>query len=321
MSIVFLGTAKFAVPSLQVLVKAGYDVSAVVTQPDRPAGRGRRLAGSPVKAAAQELGLPVLQFERLHTPGALSQLQELGPEAMVACAFGQILRPQVLGLPPRGILNIHPSLLPRHRGATPIPSAILAGDSETGVTIILMDAGLDSGPILSQTRLPIDERDTTGSLSEKLAPLAAQLLVPALGHWLAGEIEPQPQDESVATVTHHLQKEDGRIDWSRPAIEIWRQVRAFNPRPGAYTLLDSELLHIWQAWLLPQDSGRPPGTALALSVGQQTETLQHGLEAGFAVQTGSGALAVCEVQRAGRRALTATEFLRGTRGLIGKQLG
>jgi methionyl-tRNA formyltransferase len=321
MSIVFLGTAEFAVPSLRALVDAGYEVSAVVTQPDRPAGRGRKLAESPVKVAARELGLPVLQFERLHAAEALSQLQALQPEAMVACAFGQILRPQVLELPPKGVLNIHPSLLPRYRGATPIPAAILAGDSETGVTIILMDAGLDSGPILFQSRLPIEESDTAGSLSEKLASLAAQLLVQTLGGWLSGEIEPRPQDESQATVTHRLEKEDGRIDWSRPAMEIWRQVRAFNPRPGAYTLLDGELLHVWQAWPLPEDSQEPPGTVLALSEAQAIELQQRGVEAGFAVQTGSGTLAICTVQRAGKRALSATEFLRGMRELIGKRLG
>lgn len=321
MGIVFLGSSEFAVPSLQALVDAGFDVPAVVTQPDRPAGRGRRLAAPPLKQAALELGLAVLQPERLHALESLAQLEALRPEVMVACAYGQILRPQVLALPARGVLNVHPSLLPRFRGATPIQSAILSGDGETGVSIILMDAGLDTGPILSQTRLPIGERDTAGSLSERLAQAAAPLLAQTLRDWLGGEIDPQLQDESRATVTRLIQKEDGRIDWSRPAVEIWRQVRASNPRPGAFTLLNGETLHVWQAWPLPEETGAEPGTVLALDAAQQAALREQGVDAGFGVQAGSGTLAVCEVQRAGKRALSGTEFLRGMRELIGSRLG
>lgn len=320
MGIVFLGTPAFAVPSLRRLVDEGHEIAAVYTQPDRPAGRGRRLTPSPVKTAAEEISLTVRQPQTLRDPGALAELAGLRPEVAVCVAYGQILRPDVLAIPPKGILNVHPSLLPRYRGASPIPAAILAGDRETGVTVILMDPGMDSGPILSQRSLPIDDRDTAASLAEKLAPLAADLLAETLRLWLRGEIEPRPQDEAQATVTRPLKKEDGRIDWTQPAVQIWRQVRAYHPWPGAYTYLDGSLFHVWEAWPLP-DGGEGPGTVVALTEEQRSALPPHARNAAFGVRTGDGTLAVLSVQREGKRRLDAEQFLRGMRDLIGRTLG
>jgi methionyl-tRNA formyltransferase len=321
MSIVFVGTPAFAVPSLRRLAAAGHDISAVVTQPDRPAGRGRRPAPPPVKLAAQELGLTVLQPETLRDPLVVSQIAALAPQAIVAVAYGQILRPEVLDIAPKGVINVHPSLLPRWRGASPIASAVLAGDEDTGVTIMLMDPGLDTGPILAQEHAPIAPTDTAGSLTEKLSHLGADLLVRTLPRWLTGEIQPEPQDASQATTCRLVRKEDGAIDWTLPALEVWRRVRAYNPWPGAHTTMAGELLHIWEAWPLDSPAGPPPGTVVALSPGQGAALPAFATEAAFAVQTGEGLLAIARVQRAGRRALSATEFLRGLPNFIGRRLG
>jgi methionyl-tRNA formyltransferase len=231
---------------------------------------------------------------------------------MVVVAYGQILRQAVLDIPPRGVINVHASLLPKYRGASPIAAAILAGDEETGVSIMLMDAGMDTGPVLAQRREPISPEDTTGSLSERLAVIGANLLSETLPRWLAGEIDPQPQDGSQATVTRLIRKEDGAIDWTLPANDIWRRVRAYNPWPGAHTALDGEQITIWRAWPAAAALGDPPGTIVPAPV----ETP----EAAFAVQAGEGMLAVLELQRAGRRAVTSAEFLRGAPELIGKRL-
>jgi methionyl-tRNA formyltransferase len=316
MSIVFIGTPDFAVPSLRRLAADGHVITAVITQPDRPAGRGRHLAPPPAKLAAEELGLPVLQPPTLRDAEPLDAIRTLQPEAIVAIAYGQILRQELLDIPPRGVLNVHPSLLPRHRGASPIAGAILAGDDETGVSIMLMDAGMDSGPILAQRRVLIKPLDATGTLTTSLAELGAALLAETLPRWLAGEIEPQPQDDSQATVTRLIRKEDGAIDWTLSAVEIWRRVRAYTPWPGAATALANEPLLIRRAWPLSGSSGEPPGTVVALPPSVPPEA--HA--AAFAVQTGDGLLAVLELQRAGRRALSSGEFARGVPGFIGQHL-
>jgi methionyl-tRNA formyltransferase len=320
MAIVFMGTPAFAVPSLRRLVDEGYEIAAVYTQPDRPAGRGRRLTPPAVKTAAMAMGLPVRQPESLRDPSALAELASLHPEAGVGVAYGQILRQEALAVPAKGMLNVHPSLLPKHRGASPIPAAILAGDRETGATIILMDAGMDSGPILAQRSLPIEDRDTAGTLADKLAALAAELLAETLPRWLRDEIEPRPQDQSLATKTLLLKKGHGVIDWSLPATHVWRQVRACNPWPGAHTTLHGELLHIWEAWPLSGE-GAPPGTVVALSQEQQAALPATTGLSPFGVQTGDGILAVQSIQRQGRRRLAADAFLRGSRDLIGRRLG
>jgi methionyl-tRNA formyltransferase len=263
MRIVFMGTPEFALPSLRRLVDDGYDIVGVYTRADQPAGRGRTMTPPPVKTAALEMGLPVFQPAGLRQPEALEELAALRPDVIVVCAFGQILRQPVLDVPTRGVVNVHPSLLPRHRGATPIQTAILAGDGETGVTIMLMDAGMDTGPILQQRSLAVSPWDSSGSLGEKLSPLAADLLGETLPLWLADEITPQPQNEAQATYSSLIQKEDAAIDWTRPALDIWRQVRAMNPWLGASTTLDGEALHIWEAWPLPDESSpNEPGTVL-----------------------------------------------------------
>jgi len=319
MSIVFIGTPAFAVPALRRLVADGHSISAVVTQPDRPAGRGRQPRSSPVKLTAAELSLPVLQPASLREPKAVEQIRSLAPGVMVTVAYGQILRPELLEIPLRGVLNLHPSLLPRHRGPTPIPAAILAGDKITGVSIILMDAGMDSGPILAQCEHPIEASDTAGSLNDKLSVLSADLLAETLPRWMAGRITPEPQDDHLATKTPLLRKKDGAIDWSRSAVEIWRQVRAYNPWPGAFTEAGGAMLHIWRAWPLPNANAEAPGLVVALDA-EQRSGLPHPASAAFGVETGEGLLAPLEVQRAGRRTLSAAEFLRGAPGLIGTRL-
>jgi len=322
MSIIFVGTPAFAVPSLERLAGAGHNIAGVVTQPDRAAGRRRMPRSPPVKLAAQRLGLPVLQPPSLRDPEVLAGLRALSPEVIVVVAYGQILRQEVLEIPARGVLNVHPSLLPRWRGASPIPAAILAGEERTGVTIILMDAGMDSGPILSRTNVPINDADTSRSLLNTLSDLGAALLVDTLPRWLAGEIQPQPQDDSKATVCPLLRKEDGAIDWQLPAMEIWRRVRAYNPWPGAYSTLDGDLLHIWRAWPLDVESAAAAGMVFELGDEWLQELPDHvRSEAAFAVQTGDGVLVPLDVQRAGRRALSAAEFLRGMPKLIGSRLG
>jgi methionyl-tRNA formyltransferase len=317
MAIVFIGTPSFAVPSLKRLAGDGHLILAVITQPDRPAGRGRQPHPPAVKLAALELGLPILQPETLRDPAALDRVRALAPECAVAVAYGQILRPEFLGIPPRGVANVHPSLLPRYRGASPIPAAILAGDAITGVTVMLMDPGMDSGPILSQTAHSIDPEDTTGTLSDRLAQAGADLLGETLPRWLRGEITPQPQDASQATTTSLLHKDDGRIDWTQPAVAIWRQVRACNPWPGAFTTLDGDPLHIWRAWPIDAPTAGGPGGVVTLTDDQRAGVPDA---PPFAVQTGVGLLAVREAQRSGRRPLPAGEFLRGMPGLIGRRL-
>ncbi len=319
MAIVFLGTPAFAVPSLRRLVDDGLDIAAVYTQPDRPAGRGRHPTPSAVKTAALQLGLALRQPETLRDPSVLTELASFHPEVGVGIAYGQILRREVLETPRKCIVNVHPSLLPLYRGASPIPAAILAGDRETGVTIMLMDPGMDSGPMLAQRPFPIEDRDTAGTLTDKLAPFAADLLAETLPRWLNGEIDPQPQDHSLATKTPLLKKEHGAIDWSLPAIDIWRRVRAYNPWPGAFTSLNGTLLRIWEAWPLPHGTAAA-GTVVALSA-EQREALPPGADQGaFGVAAGDGVLAVLTAQREGRRALPASEFLRGMRDFIGRRL-
>jgi len=322
MRVVFMGTPEFALPSLRALVEGGYNIVGVYTRPDRLAGRGRALTPPAVKTAALDYGLPVFQPPGLRRPEAVEELASLKPDVIVACAFGVILRQPVLDIPARGILNVHPSLLPRHRGASPIAAAILAGDEQTGVTIMLIDPGMDSGPILKQRAIPISPWDTSGSLGERLAEVGAELLLEVLPRWLADEIEPQPQDDSLATQAPLLRKEDGAIDWNLAAIDIWRRVRAFNPWPGAYTTLAGQTLLIWEAWPLSVGGVGVAGTVLPLTAEQrQMLPPEAGEKETLAVQTGEGLLVILQLQRAGRRSLTAAEFMRGERDLFGRRLG
>lgn len=305
--VVFMGSPAFAVPALEALAGA-YAVVGVVTQPDRPAGRGSRLRPPAVKVAAERLGLPVFQPEKISAPDALGQLRAWKPDLIVVAAFGQILPPAVLNLPPYGCLNLHASLLPRWRGASPIAAAILAGDPVTGVTVMVMDEGVDTGPILAQREEPILPDDTTGSLTERLARLAADLLMETLSLYLTGAIQPRPQPEEGVTYCRPLKKADGRLDWTRPAEELERQVRAVQPWPGAYTFWEDRLLKVLRAAVIPEDrAGELPGRVV--SVGD-----------GAAVVTGRGLLRLLEVQLAGRNPLPIDAFLRGQRGFVGSVL-
>ena len=322
--IVFMGSPEFALPTLQRLLDSEREVVAVYAQPDRPAGRGRGLRPPPTKELALSRGVPVLQPPRVSTPESVAEMASLRPDLIVIAAFGQILRQPVLDVPRRGALNVHASLLPRHRGASPVAAAILAGDEETGVSIMQVELALDAGPVLAARRLSIDPWDTTGSLTSRLAEEGADLLLEVLPGWLEGTLAAVPQDETQATYAPIVRKEDGRIDWSLPADELWRRVRAYNPWPGAFTLLDGQPFRILAAWPVPVEAGVPPGTVVAAP---PEAALPHrpdqtgGRTAAFAVQTGRALLGVVEVQKAGRRALPAEEFLRGERGLLGKRLG
>ncbi len=308
MRIVFMGTPEFAVPILERLFSGEHQVVSVYTQPDRPAGRGRGLSPPPVKIVALRHNLEVHQPPKMG-PAEVEQLAKLKPDVIVLAAFGQLLSQQVLDIPRYGGLNVHPSLLPRHRGPSPLAGAILAGDSETGVTIMLMDAGLDTGPILSQTRVAIEPEDTTGTLTARLAQVSAELLAETLPRWLKGEIKPQPQDEHQATHTRRFSKEDGELDWHRHAEELWRLVRAFQPWPGGYTRWQGRIIKVLEAIPIPAVKGDEPGKVIALDLAPKG--------AAFGIVTVNGVLGICRLQPEGKRAMSAADFLRGHRGLLG----
>lgn len=316
MRIVFMGSPEFALPTLRRLIESEHEVSGVVTQPDRPAGRGRTLRPPPAKELALAHGVAVLQPERVNTPDALADLRELAPEAIVIAAFGQILQQSLLDVPTRGALNVHASLLPRHRGAAPSAAAILAGDEKTGVSILEIIRKLDAGPVLAQRSLPIAPPDTTGALNRRLASIGADLLIEVLPAWSRGELSPQPQDDEHATHAPSIQRTDATIDWSLPATDVWRRVRAYNPWPIATTTLANETIRIFEAWPLDLDDAAPPGAVLPLP-----DTAEAPAGAGFAVRCGDGALAIVQAQRPGRRVVTGEELLRGFRGLLQKRLG
>jgi methionyl-tRNA formyltransferase len=307
--IVFLGTPDFAVASLRALVDhPALAVVGVVTQPDRPAGRGQQLTPSPVKQWALNLGLPVFQPETLRDPAAVEHLRGWSPDVLVVAAFGQILRLPVLELAPFGSINVHASLLPRWRGAAPVQHAIRAGDVESGVTIMQMDAGLDTGPILYQQRVPVNPDETGASLHDKLAALAASILPGTLVAYLAGEIVPRPQPSEGVTLAPTLHKTDGLIDWSQSAAAIDRRVRAFTPWPGTFTTLGGEILKVVRGRPIAATLGLLPGT-LAIYNGE------------LAAQTRDGLYLLEVVQPAGRRQMTGQAFLAGHPHVIGVQLG
>jgi methionyl-tRNA formyltransferase len=303
-----MGTPEFAVPVLEALI-GKYQIVGVVTQPDRAAGRGRRVKFSPVKKMALAHDLPVRQPPSLRRPEAIAELRELAPEVIVVAAFGQILPPEVLAIPPHGCLNVHASLLPRYRGAAPIAAAILAGEEQTGATLMLMDEGMDTGPILAQAKCKIEPQDTTGSLSIKLAHLGADLLIEVLPRWLHGRIVPQPQEDGLATYCQMITKKDGLLDWSLPATALWLRMRAYHPWPGTYTYWRGKPLKILRArpvTIGPSDE--EPGRVISL-------------DKRVGVVTGTDALLLEEMQLAGKKALAAQEFIRGQQDFIGSVLG
>jgi methionyl-tRNA formyltransferase len=308
--VVFLGTPEFAVPSLRALHESPQtEVALVVTQPDRPAGRGRRLTPSAVKAYALEQGLPVFQPERLRGQDVLDHLRVAAADLFVIAAYGQLLRQAVLDIPRRGCLNVHPSLLPRHRGSSPIAAALLAGDERTGVTIMLTDRGMDTGPILAQETTPLERQETTASLTPRLANLGADLLLRTVPGWVAGTIPPRPQDEAAATLSRQFVKEDGALDWTRPALDLERQVRALNPWPRAYTFANGKRLLVLLARAIEGATSGTPGTVIA------------GAGKVLLVVAGDGALRLDLVQPEGGREVSGQQFLSNNQGLIGNQLG
>ncbi len=314
MRVVFMGTPEFAIPPLEHLVLNQYQVVAVYTQPDKRVGRGLSLVPSPLKRAALTWKLPVVQPVSLKRSEAVEQLAEFHPDVIVVAAFGQILPQSVLDISGYGCINIHPSLLPKFRGASPVAAAILAGDEFTGVSLMLMDKGLDTGPILARAQIPISQRDTTGSLTAKLSLIAAHLLQDALVRWTRSELTPQPQDEAEASYCGSISKEEGEIDWHLPAIDIWRRVRAFHPWPGCYTRWQGRRLRIIEAVPLPGETTAEAGRAVTLTPAREA------IRAVFGVGTGDGILGVCQVQLEGKRVMSAVEFLRGQRQFIGALL-
>ncbi|WP_150268546.1 methionyl-tRNA formyltransferase [Paenibacillus tepidiphilus] len=312
MRIVFMGTPAFAVPSLQMLVEEGYEVVAVLTQPDRPQGRKKTLTPSPVKEAALALGLPVLQPERLRRPEGVAELAAYAPDLIVTAAYGQILPKAVLDMPANGCVNVHGSLLPKYRGGAPIQRSIINGETVTGVTLMYMAEGLDTGDMISRVEVPIEDEDTSGTMFEKLSLAGRELLKAEMPRLAAGKVEAQPQDEREATYAPNLSREDERIDWSADSRAIYNRIRGLVPFSGAFTLWNGETFKVWAA-AKPGDAGTggtaAPGTVLAVS------------ERGVEVKTGDGSLLLTAVQPAGKKAMNAADFSRGANMPPGTVLG
>jgi methionyl-tRNA formyltransferase len=296
--ILFMGSPDFAAIALKRLAQ-DFNVVGVVTQPDRRAGRGKKLVSPPVKILADELGIPSIQPQRVRDADAMDALRRFAPDLIVVAAYGQILRPELLQLPPLGCINIHGSLLPRWRGAAPIQASILAGDAETGITIMLMDEGVDTGDMLSKRAIPIADNDTAGTLFDKLAPLGAELLVEILPKYLAGEIIPQPQPAEGATYAKMLKKEDGRLDFSQSAEELERRIRAFSPWPGTFLEWEGAPLKVHLAHV---DGRKSPGNGSKLKV-----------EGVPAIGTSEGILVLDQIQPAGKKPMDGKSFLAGGR--------
>ncbi len=305
MRLVFMGTPQFAVHPLRALVDAGHEVVGVVSRTDKPAGRGRSVAPPAVKLAANHMGLPVYQPRRVREPEFIEVLRGLHPEVIVVAAYGQILPKEILSLPKHGCINIHASLLPRYRGAAPINWAIIRGETRAGITIMQMDEGMDTGGMLIQEDIPIDPRDTAGTLAEKLSALGARLITSALPRIEAGTLAPVPQDSSVATLAPLLKKEDGLLDWKSPAEEIHNRVRGLNPWPGAYGFLEGKTIKMLETEVVPGEG--EPGV------------IYQGSKGLLDVGTGNGLLRIIRIQPEGKKVMTAEEFLRGHRGLAGKK--
>jgi methionyl-tRNA formyltransferase len=301
---VFMGSPEFSLNSLKALVES-YSVVGVVTQPDRQTGRGRSLKPPPIKTLAQELDLPIIQPQKLSDPDAVEQLRDWKPDLIVVAAYGQILKPEVLDLPPYGCVNIHASLLPRWRGAAPIQAAILHGDQETGVTIIVMDIGMDTGPVISQRIIPIQPDNNGRTLSESLSILGSELLMDTLTPFLKGELTPIPQDNALATYAPMLKKKDGQLDFTHPAEYLARQVRAFYPWPGSFTYWQEQVLKIHMAHVPPVDE------IIDFSISPGARIIHQSLPA---FGTSEGIFVLDLVQPAGKNLMSGKAFLQGARG-------
>lgn len=316
LKIVFAGTPEFAAEALTTLVNSEHHVIAVYTQPDRPAGRGRKLKASPVKEVAEQQAIPVFQPQTLKNEDDQQQLRELNPDVMIVAAYGLLLPQSVLDIPKMGCLNIHASLLPRWRGAAPIQRAILAGDTESGITIMQMNAGLDTGDILSMTTCPIETNETGGSLHDKLATIGASSLLSTLNNLLAGNITPVKQDDSQATYAHKLDKQEARLNWNQSAIQLDRQIRAFNPWPVAFFMVNDQSVRVWNAEVIYEtqtssiDTSSKPGTVLRAD------------KKGIEIACGENTLRLLQLQPPGKKAMDVSSFLNGRSDWLtpGKQL-
>ncbi|MBW3622137.1 MAG: methionyl-tRNA formyltransferase [Armatimonadetes bacterium] len=305
MRLIYMGTPEFAVPPLIALLEAGHEVVAVVTQPDKPVGRKRTLTPPPVKAAALERGIPVLQPNSARSPAFHDQVRAYAPEVIGYAAYGKMLPQAFLDLPPHGCLNVHASLLPKYRGAAPIQWAIMNGETVTGVSIMRAEAGLDTGPVLLAAEEPIRDDDTAGTLAERLSHLGARLLAEGIRRAEAGTASFTPQDDSEATHAPLLTLETARMDWTRPARDLRNQVRGLNPKPGALTRYEGREVKVWRAEV--REGQGSPGTVLVVE------------EAGPVVVAGGGALCLTEVQPAGSRRMSGAEFVRGQRVEAGRR--
>lgn len=314
MRIVFMGTPDFAVPSLHLLMSSGYEVVAAVTQPDRPKGRKKTLTPPPVKEAALSLGIPVLQPERMRSVDAVAAVAEFKPDLIVTAAYGQILPKAVLELPRLGCINVHGSLLPKYRGGAPIQRSIINGESETGVTIMYMAEGLDTGDMISSVTLPILDEDTSGSMFEKLSAAGAKLLGETLPSIIDSSAQAVPQREEEATYAPNLTREDEKIDWGKSARALFNQVRGLSPMAGAFTSLGGEVFKVWACEAPKSGAGTPSATA-------DPGTILTADASGIAVQTGEGKLVLKDIQPAGKRVMPVSEWIRGARIEPGTKFG
>ena len=308
-SIVFMGTPQFAVPILDRLLIEKYSILTVYTRPDKPTGRGQKLNFSPVKKFALEHNIPVLQPDTLKSAAVVDALKELNPGLIVVAAFGRILPAAVLSIPKHGCLNIHPSLLPSYRGPSPVAYTLLGREQIGGVTLILMDEGMDSGPIVAQRKVDISDDDTTGSLTGKLALEGAELLIESLPLWLHGKMKLTPQDDSKATYSRITNADDGLIDWHLSAVEIGYRIRALHPWPGTFTWWEGKRIKIHKGIPLDGEASGEPGEIVALSMGER-----------IGVITGDGYLEICQLQLEGKKEMTAVDFARGQRKFVGSVL-
>lgn len=304
MKVIFMGTPDFSVGTLEALIQAGHEITLVVTQPDKPKGRGKNLQFPPVKEAALAHGIEIYQPRRVREPECIEYLQNYQADIIVVVAFGQILPREILDMPKFGCVNVHASLLPKYRGASPIQWAVINGEPITGVTIQQMDVGIDTGQILAKLEVPLDQEETGGSLFEKLAHAGAKLCVQTVAQIADGTVTRTKQEEALATHVGMIKKEMGRIDWHMPAVQIERLIRGLNPWPSAYTSLDGKTLKIWKAKVLAGTDGIQAGTA---QPGQVVHADKHGM----VVQTGDGQLSLLEVQLEGKKRMPADAFLRG----------
>ena len=318
MRVIFLGTPEYSIPVLSRLFDAGHEILTVVSRPENSAGRGQITESPPTAKWARERGIPVLQPTSLRSPEVIAKFQALNPDVMVVAAYGLILPIEILSVAAKGCLNVHPSLLPKYRGSSPVVETLLHGETETGISIMLLDEGMDTGPIIVQEKYPVQDNDTSGSLTTRMFARGAELLAHALPAWVSGEIEPIPQDDSLATYSRRLTKSDGDLDFTLPAKQLSDRIRALTPWPGTYTHWNGRLLKFLKAVVLTGDSANP--TDLSRSRPGKVVSLKHGETTPLAIVTSDGLLGILELQLEGRKPNDSKTFLRGHTEFLGTQL-